>query len=103
MKLEERKRGPHVWVYRWRDTDSTGKLVYRKHQIGDLIEYPNESAAKAAVDAIRLTINSQSRRNGASRMTVLSLWQHYQSEELPSKEFSTQDAYTHVREELDPS
>jgi integrase len=94
LKLEERKRGPHVWVYRWRETDSTGKLVYRKHQVGDLIEYPNESAAKAAVDAIRLTINSQSRRNGASRMTVLSLWQHYQGEELPSKEYSTQDAYT---------
>jgi integrase len=92
LKLEERK-GPRVWVYRWWETDATGKHRYRKYQVGDVIEYPNESAAKAAVDAIRLTINSHSERNGTSRMTVQSLWEHYQSEELPSKDYSTQDAY----------
>jgi len=94
LKLEERKRGPHVWVYRWRDIDATGRQVYRKHQVGDLLQYPSESAARAAVDALRLTINSRSARIGASRMTVQSLWQHYQMEELPTKEYSTQDAYT---------
>src|SRR5947209_12342314 len=66
LKLEERKRGPHVWVFRWWDTDATGKRVYRKQQIGDLLEYPNETAAKAAVDTLRLTINHQSQRNGVS-------------------------------------
>src|SRR5262249_52139612 len=94
LKLEERKRGPHVWVYRWRDIDATGKRVYRKCQVGDLIQYPSESGARAAVDALRLTINSRSARIGVNRMTVQSLWQHYQIEELPTKEYSTQDAYT---------
>ena len=93
LRLEERKRGPQVWVYRWWDTDPKGKRVYRKYQVGDLLEYSNESAAKAAVDAIRLTINDHSTRNGASRMTVQDLWDHYESVELPSKDFSTQDAY----------
>ena len=86
LKLEERKRGPHVWVFRWWDSDATGKRVYRKQQVGDLGEYPNETAAKAAVDTLRLTINHQSQRNGVSQMTVQSLWEHYTREELPFKE-----------------
>jgi integrase len=94
LKLEERKRGPHVWVFRWWDADVHEKRIYRKHQIGDLNEYPTEAAAQAACDALRLTINHQSHRNGASRMTVQVLWEHYSCEELPDKDFSTQDAYT---------
>lgn len=94
LKLEERKRGPHVWVFRWWDTDANGTRVYRKQQVGDLSEYPNETAAKAAVDTLRLTINHQSQRNGVSQMTVQSLWEHYRREELPFKDFSTQDAYS---------
>ncbi|MGA8620899.1 MAG: site-specific integrase [Candidatus Sulfotelmatobacter sp.] len=93
LKLEERKRGPHVWVYRWWDADANGKRVYRKQQIGDLSEYPSETAAKVAIDALRLTINNQSHRNGVSQMTVQSLWEHYYREELPFKDFSTQDGY----------
>ena len=54
---EERKRGPDVWVFRWWDTDANGKRVYRKQQVGDLSEYPHETAAKAAIDTLRLTIN----------------------------------------------
>jgi hypothetical protein len=38
-------------------------------------------------------INNQSRRNGVSQMTVQSLWEHYSREELPFKDFSTQDGY----------
>lgn len=93
LKLEERKRGADVWVYRWWDTDGNGKRVYRKQQVGDLEQYPNETAAKAAIDALRLTINHQSQRNRASHMTVQVLWKHYSREELPFKDFSTQDGY----------
>src|SRR5215469_162202 len=93
LKLEERRRGPNVWVYRWWETDATGKRVYRKHQVGDLDQYTSESAARCALEALRLTINTQSQRNRVRRMTVQSLWEHYEREELPSKEFSTQDAY----------
>ena len=73
LKLEERKRGPSIWVFRWWDTDASGKRVYRKQQVGDLRQYPSETAAKAANDALRLTINNQSQRSGASQMTVQSL------------------------------
>src|SRR5215469_6156199 len=95
LRLEERKRGPSVWVFRWWDTDASGRRLYRKHQVGDFSQFPNEASAKAAVGVLRLTINRQSQRGSAGRIAVQSLWDHYQTEELPSKELSTQDAYTY--------
>src|SRR5215469_4097772 len=93
LRLEERKRGFAVWVYRWWENDITGRPIRRKVQLGDLERYPNESAACAAADALRLTINNQSKRKNLRKTTVNILWEHYCREELPLKEISTQDAY----------
>jgi len=92
--LEERKRGPAVWVYRWWETDINGKPVRRKLQIGSSEQYATVSAAQVAADALRLTINNRSSRRNLRRTTVDILWEHYCREELPIKETSTQDAYT---------
>jgi hypothetical protein len=46
LNLEERKKGPGVWVYRWWEKDIDGEPVRRKLQIGDAIEYPTESERK---------------------------------------------------------
>ena len=46
LKLEERKRGPHVWVFRWWDTNANGKRVYRKQQVGDLSVDPNRNSGQ---------------------------------------------------------
>lgn len=94
LKLEERKRGPAVWVYRWWEKDISGKTVRRKAQVGSLEQYPNESAAQAATDALRLTVNNSSKRKNLSKTTVNTLWEHYASEELPLKQVSTQDIYS---------
>src|ERR1700730_4952437 len=96
LNLEERKKGPAVWVYRWWEKDVDGKSVRRKLQVGDAGKYPTESAAQAAADALRLTINNHSQRKARHRTTVNTLWEHYTSEELPLKEMSTQDVYTIV-------
>src|SRR5947209_12206765 len=93
LKLEERKRGPAVWVYRWWEMDINGKPVRRKERIGTLEQYPNESKAQAGTDALRLTINNQSKRKDLRRTSINTLWEHYSREELPLKEFSTQDGY----------
>src|SRR5438270_495887 len=77
LKLEERKRGPAVWVYRWWEKDISGKTVRRKAQVGSLEQYPNESAAQAATDALRLTVNNSSKRKNLSKTTVNTLWEHY--------------------------
>jgi integrase len=80
-------------VYSWWENDITGKPIRRKVQLGCLERYPNESAACAAADALRLTINNQSKRKNLQKTTVNILWEHYCREELPLKEISTQDAY----------
>src|ERR1700733_16135294 len=53
LNLEERKKGPAVWVYRWWEKDIDGKSIRRKTQLGDASEYPTESGAQAAADALR--------------------------------------------------
>ena len=92
IETEERKRGPAVWVYRWWEEDINGKLVHRKVQLGDIKEYPTESAAQAAADALRLTINSSDQLK-ARGTTLRILWEHYCREELGRNELSTQDSY----------
>ncbi len=94
VELEERKKGPAVWVYRWWEEDVNGKLLHRKQQIGDVETYPSESAAFAAADALRLTINNGSKHKSLQRTTISILWEHYSREELPRKALSTQDSYS---------
>jgi hypothetical protein len=93
LKVEQRKKGAAVWVYRWWEKDINGKPVYRKERVGTLEEYASESAAQSAADALRLTINNKSQRTNLRKTTVNTLWEHYSREELPRKELSTQDAY----------
>jgi 2-methylcitrate dehydratase PrpD len=93
VEQEARKKGPQVWVYRWWEEDINGKLLHRKIQVGDVKKYPTESAAHAAVDALRLTINNRCDQRSLRRTTINTLWEHYSQEELPLKALSTQDAY----------
>ena len=80
LTSEERKRGPAVWVYRWWEKDINGKSVRRKVQLGTLEQFPNESRAQAAADALRLTINHQSKRSDLRDTIVNVLWEHYSNE-----------------------
>jgi integrase len=92
ISREERRKGPAVWVYRWWEQNIHGKIVHRKAQLGDVEQYPTESSAQAAADALRLTINN-SDQVSAHGTTVTILWKHYCREELGRNELSTQDAY----------
>ena len=83
LTLEERKRGPAVWVYRWWQKDTAGKPVRRKVQLGNLEEYPNESRAQAAADALRLTINEKTPRQQLKEISIATLVQHYREHEMP--------------------
>jgi len=52
LSREERKRGPKVWIFRWRETAPDGHRVNRKVVVGSVKEYKTEAAAKKAVDAL---------------------------------------------------
>ncbi len=79
LKSEPRKTGA-VWIYRWREKDHAGNVVKRKRIIGTKKEYLTETAARRAVEALRLDINTEVVTT--SSMTVSELATHYIAREL---------------------
>ncbi len=95
LTTEMRNNGPDVWVYRWREPSSNGQTTQRKRIIGNKKEYPTETAARKAVDALRLDINSEA--VSASLMTIRELAEHYKKKELGEgcgKTARTRETYT---------
>lgn len=108
LKLADRKKGK-VWEFRWREVQVDGSIRRKNVVIGTLEEFPNESAAKGALDAIRLTVNRQTPQQLLKNISVETLVKHYREYELPDifrkrkpeagsadenqKSYSTQYAY----------
>jgi len=82
LKLAERHKGK-VWEFRWREVQIDGSICRKNIVIGTLEEYPNESAAQAAVDALRLEINQPTPQQALRKITLDTLVEHYRQHELP--------------------
>ncbi|MFL6389160.1 MAG: tyrosine-type recombinase/integrase [Terriglobales bacterium] len=105
-RAQERSK---VWEFRWWQTRIDGSKKRPKIIIGSLEEYPNESSAQIAVDALRITINEQTPRQQLKQISIATLVEHYREHELPDifyktpptddepeedrKAFSTQETY----------
>ena len=57
LSREVRKAGPAVWIFRWRENATEGR-VYRKVVVGTIEQFPTKTAAKRAVETFRSTINA---------------------------------------------
>ena len=99
LQLDERKKGPAVWVYRWREYGPAGKANRRGEIIGTIDEFPTKAKALKACEHLQLTANSD---NPNSRSTSFgALLDRYVAEEMPERH-STNEAYrsyidTHIR------
>jgi integrase len=82
LKRAKRKKGD-VWEYRWREVQIDGSVRRKNIVIGTLDDHPSESAAQAAVDALRLEINKQTPQLLIRNITLGTLANHYQQHELP--------------------
>ena len=82
LKLAERKKGK-VWEFRWREVQIDGSVRRKNIVIGALEEFPNESAAQTAVDALRLEINQQTPQQVIKSISLETLVNHYRQHELP--------------------
>jgi hypothetical protein len=78
-----RKNGTIVWEYRWRELQHDGIVKRRAVIFGTLEDYPTESSAQAAADALRLTINHRSSQHLLREVSVEKLVNHYRQHELP--------------------
>lgn len=83
LKLADRKKG-RVWEFRWREVQIDGSIRRKNIVIGTLKEFPNESAAQAAVDALRLEINQQTPQQLLKNISLETLANHYREHELPN-------------------
>lgn len=96
LTIEKRQIGPNVWVYRWREQLANRQTVKRKRIIGTVQQYRTETAARKAVDALRLEINAEA--VSISPMTIRELAEHYREKELCEgcgKTTLTRDVYAH--------
>jgi integrase len=82
LKLAERRKGK-VWEFRWREVQIDGSIRRKNIVIGSLEEFPNESTAQAAVDALRLEINQQTPQQLIKSISLETLVNHYRQYELP--------------------
>ncbi len=82
LTTEKRRTGSSVWVYRWRESDTSGKQVNRKLVVGDKTTYPSKAAALKAVDGLRLEINKEAPTGVYKPLSIGQLVQHYREVEL---------------------
>ena len=55
---EERKVGPDVWIFRWREQTPEGR-VKRKVVVGTVEQYRSKAAAQKAAEALRANIHKE--------------------------------------------
>jgi integrase len=75
-----RRKGPDVWIYRWRELRPDGRRVQKKRVIGTLDRHPTLAAARRAVEGLRIAINAEQEKIG--KVTVREAWEHFQAHEL---------------------
>jgi integrase len=97
ISREGRSNGPHVWIYRWRETQPNGQRINRKVVVGSVEEYSTKSEAQKAADALRIHVNKDSPRSMLYSVTCEQLIAHYLEKELAEdnnkRAYSTKAAY----------
>jgi len=99
LTIERRNKGKTVWVYRWRETDASGRMTHRKQIVGTKEQYPTKSAAMKAADGLRLDINASAVSN--SPLTVKQLIEHYTLIELADEANKTHRTKAVYKQHLD--
>ncbi len=80
----ERRRGPDVWEYRWREPGADGKRKHRRIVVGSVNRFADKAAVFRATSALRRDINLANVRCKAKTVTLSQLADHYGQRELAS-------------------
>src|SRR5229473_7013513 len=93
----ERKIGPNVWEFRWREPGPDGKRKHRRMVIGPIDQLVDESAARGRIAGLHLDINFWDARLKGKPLTIAELAEHYRQRELKPdtvwKTYSTKLTY----------
>jgi integrase len=98
VQREKRRSGPDVWIYRWYETGTDGKIKYRKAIVGTVNTLANETSALKAAQSLRIDANQQAPHTETGPSTIAELVSHYRLKELVGenqgrKAFSTRAGY----------
>jgi integrase len=78
----ERRRGPDVWEFRWREPGADGKRKHRRIVLGSVEQLADEAAVRQATSALRLEFNRGDAWLKTRSTTVFDLVSHYREREL---------------------
>ena|ERR1022692_1184537 len=81
----KRRCGPDVWEFRWREPGPGGRRKHRRMVIGSVDQLADESAARQAIAALRLSINLGDVRLKTKPITVSELVDDYRRRELKAE------------------
>ncbi len=80
---EPRKKGPDVWVYRWRETNSEGHRHSRKEILGTIVEFRTQADAQRAAEKLRIGVTRLAIEGGGPPATIRKLVEHHRLKEIP--------------------
>ncbi len=80
LMLRKRKKGPHVWQFRWSEN---GRL--RSVLVGTVEKLPTRADAERAVEHHRITINAENPQRQFRRVTVGTLIDRFMAEYVPKR------------------
>jgi integrase len=80
LTIEERKNGPDVYVYRWRE--SIGDRTVKRKQILGTVKELSKTQAQKKADEFRQIANTPQLMTANSALTVTELVDHYKKREL---------------------
>ncbi len=90
VSLKARKRGPDVWVLRYRENLSNGVTTRRSAIIGSVQEFPNESQARKAALSWLFSMNAET--SSGTPVSFGAVIRRYLAEEIPER-ISTASRY----------
>jgi integrase len=98
LQRAKRSGGPDAWIFRWYEDQPNGGKRYRKTVVGTVVQFPTETAARKAADALRIDINLQTPQASSGPTTVDQLIEHFRLKEMPRddherRSYSTKAAY----------
>jgi integrase len=92
LRLKKRRKGPEAWEFRYYETDSDGERKRRYVAIGTKEQYPNDSLARKAVQALLLNLNAEVPRAEIEVSSFGALIDKFKAEEIPTR-YSTRKSY----------
>lgn len=78
----ERRRGPDVWEFRWREPGADGKRKHRRIVLGSIEQLGDEVAARQAISALKLEFNRGGPWLKTRSASISDLVSHYRERKL---------------------